>query len=428
MVAPTLGRATTLGTPELDSRRRKFVAAYSFSIFGTGFVYPLTALFMSRVIGASAAQVATYFVAVAVGSMVVSPFAGAVADRTNPRRVGIAGITLQAAGSLVLAASTTIPQAAMGGALLGVGNGLFFGTQTSIFVAIFGRELIGRIYALQYLVMNVAVAVAGIAGTGLVSLLGEPGYRVAFALNGISFAGYGCVLFLVLLRKSPRPTEPEPAEPGASIGLLARVAEPFRSPTFIRLIVLQLLISAAGFAQMDAVMPLVLGDRGNLDVIVVGVFLALNGVAVVVMQPRFTRLVPRIGEGRALSLVLLTWLTAYGIAFVGIELVSNTALRVGLVLLFAVVFALGEVLLSPSFQPLVVDAAPEDKLGAFSSMISTVYSLGLLLGPVATLPLLGSSHVWSFWAVIAAALLVGWAVALPRHERSVRPTSTGVPS
>lgn len=424
-MAFTLPKQQSLGNADLDRRRRRFIVGYTVSIFGTGFTYPLTALFMANVVGASVSQVATYFVAVAIGSMVVSPFAGAIADKSGVRLVGIAGIGLQAAGSFVLASATSVGVAGLGGAILGIGNGLFFGTQTVLFVSIFGRDLIGRIYALQYLIMNVAAAIAGVVGSVLVALLGEAGYRSAFALNGLSFIAYGCVLFMALVPRSagdPSADRSLDADAHHRKSLLRRALEPFSSAGFLRLAALQFLVAAVGFAQMDAVMPLVFTRRGGLDIVIVGLFLALNGAAVVVLQPRFARLVPRIGEARALTLVVVVWMAAYLIGYVAVEWVDDRAARVALVLVFAVVFAVGEVLLSPALQPLVVRAAPDGKLGAFSSSIATMNSLGLLLGPVATLPLLRAGGGQGLWIAILAGLVV--ALTLASGLRSRRQTAT----
>jgi MFS family permease len=390
------------------TRQRLFFLAYGVSIFGTGLVYPLTAIFLREVVRLDAGEVATYFALAALSGVVVNPLAGTWCDRRGPYRVAVVAVTAQAAGPIALAAAgpSTSGLIWVAAVLIGIGSGMFFAVQTPLIANLFGKEAIGQVYSRQYMIMNVATGVAGVLAGWAVGEWGSAAYRIAFGYNGLTFLVYGAVVLGAIAWRTGFPRLPaDPSEDGAAPP--SRAWRPYLDVRFLPLIVMQLIISGFGFAQMDAVLPVVFREVGDLPVITVGVFLTVNSVAVVLLQGPISRLCERWGNVRSLRAMFLIWAVSFLVGAASMVGWESLPVRVTLVLLFAVVFAVGECFLSPSFQPLVVQRSPGHALGSYAAAVSLVYSLGMAIGPAVMLPLFDNRT--AYWAGLLAAMAVGLA-------------------
>ena len=389
-----------------------FIFGNAVTIFGTGFVFPLTALYLDDVLNASSFEISAYFFLAAAAAFLATPIAGVLSDRHGPRPVGAMGIILQTTGTLVIATASNGLLALGGGLVLGLGNGCFFGVQTPIFVDLFGKERLPKILGIQYIVMNVAVAAAGTLGGFVASTYGAVGYRVCFAYNAISFLIYGEVLFLAIPKRKDRGAcqikqdqDVSDGERGIVAGIKA-IVRPLSDSLFVRLAILQLLLAGFGFAQMDAVMPLMFVNNGGFDVAVSGIFLTVNGITVVLLQNRMVNLVEKIGKVKGLLLTIAFWLTGTCVAFIGVSSFAGNNVGLALIMIYAVVFGVGETFLTPSLQPMVVEVAPDNRLGSYSAVVETMYSMGSMIGPALTLWTVDRNNGAGVWLIISAALIL----------------------
>ncbi|MER6769712.1 MFS transporter [Streptomyces bacillaris] len=386
--------------------KRLFFTAYGISIFGTGLVYPLTAIFLRETVHLSAMQVAAYFALAALSGVLVNPAAGMWCDRQGPYRVAIMAVAAQTMGPVTLALAHSPAVVWAAAVLTGVGSGAFFAVQTPLIASLFGKSSIGSVYSRQYVIMNVATAVAGLLSGWAVGTWGESAYRIAFVYNGISFLIYGVLAVGLIGARLGYPRLVDEEAPDDEPASTASPWRPYTDRRFLPLLGMQLAISAFAFAQMDAVLPVVFREVGGLPVLAVSAFLTVNGVTVVLLQPTIGRLCERLGHIRSLRLLFLTWGVSFALGALSMVGGLPVAARIALVLLFAVVFAVGECFLSPSFQPLVADRSPARSLGSYSASVSLVYSLGLALGPAVMLP------VFSQWAVYWGILLLAMGCGL----------------
>lgn len=393
-------------TADFARTRNIFVVGFTITVLGTGFVYPLTAVFLNRVYDLSAGKVALYFALVAGCAFASGPVAGVLADTYGALGVSMVGIFLQTLGPLLVGVSSNATVALCGAAILGTGNGVFFGAQTPLFVSIFGTAQLPRIFALEYMVMNIAVATAGASSGVIVGWVGEVGFRAAFVINGITFAVYGGALgYLARSRASTvAGSRADTHEKSKVLGWGA--VRPVSDSRFLVLLLIYLILTGFGFAQMDAVLPLVLTASDTFPLAAIGAFLAVNGIAVVVLQPWATPVVERIGFPRSISATALAWLGAFGVGFLAYAMPLPTGMRLALLMCFAISFAIGEVFLAPAAMPLAVQLAPEGRLGTYSASMATVYNVGLMLGPLISLPLFGIVGGTWYWLIPGSGLLV----------------------
>jgi MFS family permease len=138
----------------------------------------------------------------------------------------------------------------------------------------------------------------------------------------------------------------------------------------------------------------------------VTLFITANAVVVAVIQPWVNRLVERIGGERALRGAILCWVLATPVGAITV-LVSELSVQIGALVIYSVIFALGETLIAPSMQPLAAANAPENALASYTGSISLAHGIGNMVGPAMMLPLLALVGGAGYWAIVAAGSALG---------------------
>ena len=370
-------------------RSISFYIGYGISILGSGLIYPLVVLFLTEVVGITPALASIYFAVVGGTSLIAGVVASLLVSRLGPAMLSMFGILLQTISSFVIACSSEYYTALLAGFLLGCGNGVFFAMQTVLFLMLFGKASLSRIFAGQLVIMNIAVAIGGVSGGLLVQRLNELGYRIAFLLNGCSYVIYGIVLLVLYISKGQHNNaiQNEDNDSKRSFGSIRKMIM-----LTAQFSIVQLVIDGGALAPVDTVLPLKITSEPEFDVLTVSLFLTVNGAAVVFMQKLGLRLHDKLGGLRSLMLSSTFWTATFVVCLLAFNSSVNGAIKLGLLFLAAVLFAVGEVLYAPSFQPLIVDSVPEPYLAKVTGFVSTFYSLGLLIGPLISLPIL---NVWS---------------------------------
>ncbi|WP_041831990.1 MFS transporter [Actinoplanes sp. N902-109] len=378
---------------------RTYLSGWAVTTLGTGIVFPLTAVYLHDHVGLPVPAVSLYFAVFAVAGLVANPFAGVAAGRYGPGRVVLVATGFQTLGPLVLAAAGP-PAFGMVAALLsGAGTGIFYAVLTPLLIDLFGRDRLGRVLAGQNAVSAATVGVGALAGGVLAGWGGVAGYRLAFVLNGLSYAAYGLLLAVIL--RGRRIAAAEPADRP-----FAGVLTPFTDRGFRWLLLLQGLLVLLGFGQIESVTPLVLRESAGLGVSGIGVVLAVNSLAVIAFQAPLLRVVERIGHVRALQTAVGCW--AASLVLLWGATVAGSGAGVVVAAGFALLVALGECLISPSLQPLVVELAPADRMTAYTAATSLLHSIGNLLAPAVCLPLFASFG----FAAYLGFQVAGYALAL----------------
>lgn len=402
----------------LDERlRRRYFAGFALSMLGTGLWLPLNAIYLNDERNFSPSLVGVYYVVVAAASIAVNLTAGPVADRLGPFRPFLAGGMLQCVGILLLLAAPSRPLIFVAAALCGMGNGAFYAVQTAVLSRLFGADGLSRVFGRQYQIMNVGIGVGALAVGALVSTIGHLAYVIGFSVNAVSYAAHALNV-AGPVRKMAQASAGETV--GVGGGVRTNSAEsgapgrggpfrPYGDRKFITVILVQLCLALFGFAQFEAVVPIVFKKSAELPLWSVTAFLAVNCVAVVAVQGRATRCVEERGHRAGLRYAMMSWITAAA-AGAAAGLMGPLVLRIGAVFVFALFFAVGETLISPSMHPLAVALAPKNLVTTYTAAVSMVYNLGVLIGPFLLLPLFGRLGSTPYWCTVALGSVLGVAL------------------
>jgi MFS family permease len=405
--------------PRVRPVLRWYLAGYAFSMLGTGLWMPLNAIFLAEERGLPASGVGGYYSVVALCAIAANLFAGSLADRIGPYRpLAVAGL-IQGTGITLLLVLHDRPGTYLAAVVCGLGNGTFFAVQTAALTRIFGLANLSTVFGRQYQIANLALGGGSLVLGVLVHRLGYAGYVIGFGLNAASYAVHALNVVGPVRRLAER------AGLAATGRLTAKPRPnplgPYRDRRFVPVILTQLCVSAFGYAQFEAVVPVVFRDASRLPLWMITVYTAANCLAVVAVQPWATRWVKRAGPARGLRTALVVWLASI-VPAVAAVLIGPVWLRLLAVVGYAVVFAVGETLVSPSMQPMAASLAPAERLGSYTAAVSLTYSLGMVLGPPLALTVFGALGGYRYWLVIAAGTAAGMlAVRAAAPQRPATP-------
>lgn len=215
-------------------------------------------------------------------ALVLSGYAGRLADRHDRRHVGVLAFALQGVGSAalaLLAAVDRLSPAVIYVATFAVGVGFALGLPAVLAMVgvLAGRERLSEAVALNAAGINVA-RLAGPALGGVV--LHVAGATWCFAINAVSFAA----LVFVLLALPPFP----PAVPGNRSRLREAVVHAWRTPAPRRLL-LGIAMFAALASPVQELAPVITDEFGK-GAIALGLLLGMMGGGALVGAYALTRL------------------------------------------------------------------------------------------------------------------------------------------
>ncbi|MGL4175751.1 MAG: MFS transporter [Dermatophilaceae bacterium] len=396
---------------------RLILAAFAISCAGTGLVLPFTAIYLASVRDLGNGVAALFFGVVAASSFATAPVAGQFVDRWSARGVCLLGTFAQGAGYLSLAFVTTEAAAVVCAVVIGVGNGLFHSAFTPVLATQLNDDNRRRGFSHRYLAMNIGLGAGAAVAAFLVERTPDIGsFQLIYVLDAVSFVPLLAAV-AVLAPRAERATGPAPMAGGGYGALL-------KTRGLLLLLVTQTLLVLVGYSQLDAVVPLVATQDMGVSAGLIGLTIAVNTVAVVVLQPTLGRLL----EGRHAAGVLvsagLTWIGANVVGLVA-TLAPQAAVPM-LIIGFGIVFAAGEVCFGASYHALLTEVVPSGLLGRASALSSLSWNMGSMAGPAVGLLLAAALPATGYWAACAAGLILAAATAFVLWRRMAGATSKAV--
>jgi MFS family permease len=380
----------------LSPEVRLYLACGSASSLGTGLVAPFTALYIVNGIGLPRGDVAIYFGLVAVCALCCGPLAGALIDRTGVRISGLAGALLQGGSFLMLGTATGLTGLLCAAVALGVGNSLSAPSVTATLAAVVTPEDRPTAYGFRFVFYNVVMSAGAGIGALLVTVLtGETGYRILMLVNALSFVPLACYFALRGRRRIP-------ARAGTPTGTYRSL---IHNKLFIALVFLQLVVVLAGYSQLETSVTLLLGEYMGLRAGVVGIVLVFNMVAVFALNRIVRTALARWHRAVAPSVTGVAWLLAYGCGAVAAAQRTDWV-TVTLAILFSILFAVGELALSSSFGPMLLDAVPADLQGRSASVIAMAGNIASLAGPAIGVSLVTATGAVPGWLLLGVGAML----------------------
>jgi MFS family permease len=339
--------------------------------FGNGLAFPFLFIYLHNVRGFPLPTVGLIAGASAAVGIASIPAAGIIVDRIGGKPTLIGALVLLAIGFGGYALVHEPWQAFAVAAIVGVGNGAFWPSQSALIIGLTPPARRHASFALQRVMRNFGLGLGGVAG-GLIATTSNPtSYTVLFGLDAVTFLVFVLVLWFV---PDPGLSREETDEPG-------RYREVLRNRVFLAVVGLNVAYVAAGYAQLE-VFPVFAKNQAGVTERQIGLIFFVNTLAIVLAQLPFTKIL----EGRrrmpALALMTFVWAGTWMIVFGGGVWfhAGSAAIVFGLA---AIVFGLGECLHGPTQGALVADLAPPRLRGRYMALSTLSWEIGFVIGPTA---------------------------------------------
>jgi len=229
---------------------------------------PLFAVYLSRQLGFSAAEVGTVMSANLLATRLLPSLGGALADRFGAHLLVVAGVWVRAAGLCGFLVFEGFLPLLLCASLVGVGAALYDPAVSGVFAAQ-PPAVRPRVFALHNLVLNLGVVVGPALGGA--AALRSP--QLPFFVSAIAFGALGCAL-IVLGRAFP-------AAVSAS-SFLAGYTRLLRNVEFVRFALVSVLWWVV-YAQLFVSFPLRAAELGGDAAAASAVFLANGATGLVVI-------------------------------------------------------------------------------------------------------------------------------------------------
>ena len=361
-----------------------------------GVVRAFLVLYLTQAQHLSPATAGAVVAAVGVGDIGSQLLGGWLGDRIGRRNTMLVGFVGAAVALAALGSADSMPE--IWAAAVGVGLTIeLFRPAGSAAVADLPTRQRIRAFGLLYWAANLGFSVATITA----GILAKYGYGLLFWINVLA----SLLAALIVWRRVP---DTRPAESTRTRRALLPVV--LRDRLMIAMMAIHVGYFTL-FLQTFTTLPLLMMADG-LGPATYGAVLALNGIAIVVVQPWAVRLLAG-RDGSTVSAVSML-LVGAGAALGAVS--HGTAGFAGSVL----VWTLGQIGIAVRFGDTFADLAPAELRGRYMGLASTTWSIGAVLGPLAgtaLLDLAGPTVLGSACAISGIALFAGQRALAPALRR-----------
>ena len=371
------------------------------------FVEPFFLLYLTGPRHESARTAGLVLTAWGVGSVLSAPIGGYLTDRFGRRATLGFSLGVTAAALMGLGAVRNLALITVLGFVVGTVGDMYRPASTAAIADVVAEPSRERAYALQFWAVNLGFSVASVAAGLLLHL----GFGTLFVLDALTTLAFG----VLALRFIPE-TRPEAAAGQSRV----RLADPLRLLGRDRLLLgsaLVVLVYAVLYSQVNVVVPLAIRHSG-LSASVYGYVIAVNGIAIIVLQPFAIAWLDRVPRRVTLP---------GGVAVVGIGLATTMLCHTAWQFAASVlVWTIGEIAVSGSFQALIAALAPEHMRGRYAGAIGLAWGGAGLMAPLlGTAGYTFSPTVTAVACVLAGLLAAAGQVRVLNGVDARRPTASG---
>lgn len=358
-----------------------------------GVVEPFLALYFAHR-GLGIAAIGALTAVAGAGSLTGQLVGGVVADRVGRREAVALGMGGAAFSFALLGAAQATWLLVVGGFLAGMFLDFYRPGAFALLSDILEGEDRTRAQGLLFWVINIGFAVAA-ASAGA---LAEAGFSLLFAVDAVTCLAFAAILWFGIRRDTRPPGHAE------KTGGLADV---LRDRSMVLFCGISLLM---GTVLLQAFSTLALAMREDgLGPGTYGLVIALNGVAIGVLQPL---MLPRLARRDPLSVFALgTLILGLGWGATGLtETAAAYAIPV-------VVWTVGEIMCNTVAPGIVADLAPPHLRGRYQGLWGMSFSLALILAPLGgglVLATAGDRVLWSASALVCGVAALAALALRPR--------------
>jgi MFS family permease len=366
--------------------------------FGAGAVMTTSALYFTRQVGFSAAEVAFALSVSAIVGMLVQVPAGQLGDTRGPRRM----LTIFMVGAALTSALPVLARTPWQLALLLGLLALFERSAGSVQQGVIaqlatgGRGVLFKAYLRA--VTNTAIGLGSVFGGAALVIDESWAYVTVFVLNAVftGFAAWNCTR----LPDLPSYVRGE-GEPRLAV---------LRDWPYVVIVALTGLFSLHFFV-MELGLALYISERTSAPPVMVAVLLVLNTACVALFQVRLSRRADSVEAGARALVRGAVWM-AIGFAIIALADRGNAEFAIAVLVIGSLAHVVGEMIGSGGQWGLQMGLAPHERQGQYQGFAGLGFSVIAVVGPpVVTLLCVQMGETG--WLVLGALMLAVALVSVP---------------
>ena len=359
---------------------------------GNGLVIPFTLIYLHNERGIDLGTAGLVLATNAAVSLVSGPIAGAFVDRVGGKRMLTIALAFLMLGIGGYALVESAWQGFLAAAVVGIGNGAFWPSQSSLLSGLAPREKRPTVFAMQRVTMNLGIGIGGLAG----GFIASESFQALFVIDAFTFVAYAVVLWAFV---------PEPRQAVDRAVRSGSYRDVFSHRVFMGLMAVNAAFIVAGIAQLE-VLPAYAKNEVGIAESGIGQLFFINTVVVVLLQLPIARSARGHRRMPFLALVGVTCAASWLLVPVSGLWLSGAAAFAVLAAAVAV-FGVAECLHGAVHAPLVADLADHRMIGRYMAVSALSWQVGFAIGPAAGAALLAASPTGLWLAAAAVCLLAG---------------------
>ncbi|MEU3079390.1 MFS transporter [Streptomyces albidoflavus] len=332
----------------------------------------------------------------------------------------VLGTLLWFVGYLTMPFVSSHALALVAGVAIGCGQGGFLAAIVPLVNSLVTAEERRKVFARRDAVLNATLAAGSLAAGALTLVLPRGVIPYFFVANAVGILPL--TLAMQIAGRHARAADEEKEKAGGGedgpllpMAALVRLAMPAAA--------VQLAVFLFGFSQFEATAPLVSERLMQMGLFVVSILLAGNVVVIVSTQRPVTRLLEGRPETDGLRIAVGLWTVGYAVA--GAMAFLPYGFRLTGLLVYAVLFALGECAYSCSFHPWLISLVPDRELTRANALAGSMMGVGNFAGPSigVALAVAGSAPVVWFGLGLCCTLITVAVGLLARGQAAKAPAT-----
>jgi MFS family permease len=364
---------------------------------GSSFLYPFFALYATQKFGIGMADVGIMFAIFAITNLIGNFFSGAVSDAVGRKPVVIFSLIASALSSLLMGLINQLFIFYIGAGLVGLFGSVGAPTQQVMIADLLPQEKRTEGFSIWRMAFNLSMMVGPVLG----GLIAARSFVALFIADAV-FSLITAALVIKGLPEIKPPSSGAAAETEDAVQSLGGYRQILRDGLFLIFMLVSILINMVG-VQLSSTLSVFLRDVHTITPEQYGILLSINATMVVTLQFWITRRLKAVPL--LLSMALGSIFYAAGFALYGF--VSGYLLFIVAIIIITV----GEMILSPSAQSLVIQFAPENMRGRYMALYELTWFLPFAAGSYAAGYVIDNYNplwVWYLAGVFSLTAAVGF--------------------
>lgn len=375
---------------------------------GGSMLFPFFAFYITKRFDVGMSEVGWLFLIFSITGFIGSFMGGALTDRFGRRKMIIFSLVASSLSTAAMGLVNTL----QGFYIIGIVSGLFTDVggpaQQALMADILPEEKRAQGFGIIRVTFNLAVVFGPIIG----GLVAARSYTALFLMDAVISIISATIVYLTVPETKPALQEHE--EPESFGKTLVGYGSALRDGMFV-FFILATMLSGFVYMNMNTTLGVFLRDNYGIPEDGYAYILSVNAAMVVLFQFWITRRIEKIPP----MLVMAAGTALYAIGFAMYGFVGNYAMFI----LAMMIITIGEMLVAPVGQALVVSFAPEQMRGRYSAIFGILaWGIPFAVGPLLAGQILDNFNpnlLWYACGIVGTLSVLSYLVLSRVHRPAV---------